>query len=122
MVATPGRLQRLLEGGGLELSQCRMIVLDEVDVLLGACGRRESAALVLWQDNESKRWLEGVIIESHAGQDGRAHQLHVCFGLARDLVWNDADESGFEGRGKRVTETCTICWYGRCPDGVQRRV
>ncbi|GIL71807.1 hypothetical protein Vretifemale_2275 [Volvox reticuliferus] len=35
LVATPGRLQQHLEKGSLELTDCRMLVMDEVDVLLG---------------------------------------------------------------------------------------
>ncbi|EFJ52361.1 hypothetical protein VOLCADRAFT_86719 [Volvox carteri f. nagariensis] len=35
LVATPGRLQKHLQGGTLELTDCRMLVLDEVDVLMG---------------------------------------------------------------------------------------
>ncbi|GIL45873.1 hypothetical protein Vafri_3002 [Volvox africanus] len=35
LVATPGRLQQHLERGSLELTDCRMLVMDEVDVLLG---------------------------------------------------------------------------------------
>ncbi|GLI63965.1 hypothetical protein VaNZ11_007133, partial [Volvox africanus] len=36
LVATPGRLQQHLERGSLELTDCRMLVMDEADVLMGA--------------------------------------------------------------------------------------
>ena len=35
VVATPGRLVEHLEAGNLNLSACKAVVLDEVDVLLG---------------------------------------------------------------------------------------
>lgn len=35
MVATPGRLGEHIKAGNLRLDQCRAVVLDEVDVLLG---------------------------------------------------------------------------------------
>lgn len=35
LIATPGRLTSLLEEGALRLDDCRAVVLDEVDVLLG---------------------------------------------------------------------------------------
>ena len=35
LVATPGRLATLVEGGALRLSDCRALVLDEADVLAG---------------------------------------------------------------------------------------
>lgn len=38
LVATPGRLQELTADGALRLDQCQAVVLDEVDVLLGAPG------------------------------------------------------------------------------------
>lgn len=37
VVSTPGRLAEHLARGNLELSACRTLVLDECDVLLGAC-------------------------------------------------------------------------------------
>ena len=36
VVATPGRIQELLARDSLRLDRCKAIVLDEVDVLLGA--------------------------------------------------------------------------------------
>lgn len=36
VIATPGRLTQLLEEGALRLDVCHAVVLDEVDVLLGA--------------------------------------------------------------------------------------
>lgn len=38
VVASPGRAVALLAKGALELGATRAIVLDEVDVLAGACG------------------------------------------------------------------------------------
>jgi ATP-dependent RNA helicase DDX18/HAS1 len=35
VVATPGRLGEHIKAGNLRLDQCRAIVLDEVDILLG---------------------------------------------------------------------------------------
>ncbi len=35
LVATPGRLAEHLEAGNLSLAACRVLVMDEVDVLLG---------------------------------------------------------------------------------------
>lgn len=35
VVATPGRLGEHIKAGNLRLDQCRAVVLDEVDVLLG---------------------------------------------------------------------------------------
>ena len=35
MVATPGRLAEHVKAGNLKLAQCRALVLDEADVLLG---------------------------------------------------------------------------------------
>ena len=35
VVATPGRLVEHLEAGNLDLSACKAVILDEVDVLLG---------------------------------------------------------------------------------------
>lgn len=35
VVATPGRLGEHIKAGNLRLNQCRAVVLDEVDVLLG---------------------------------------------------------------------------------------
>ena len=44
VVATPGRLGEHLAAGTLTLERCRMVVLDETDVLLGDAGAfREQA-------------------------------------------------------------------------------
>ena len=35
VVGTPGRINELMTKGALRLDQCRAVVLDEVDILLG---------------------------------------------------------------------------------------
>ena len=39
LVTTPGRAASHLKSGALQLSGCKAVVLDEVDVLLGEVGR-----------------------------------------------------------------------------------
>ncbi len=55
LVATPGRLQKHLEESTLELDDCRLLVLDEVDVIMGglaevvgSVGSVGPAALRVW--------------------------------------------------------------------------
>ena len=47
LVATPGRLVEHLQEGHLSLDRCRALVLDEVDVLLGAGGEGGSMGVLL---------------------------------------------------------------------------
>ena len=78
VVATPGRLEDLIQTGQLSLKQCRFFVLDEADGLL-------------------KQGYEGFINRVHAQipkvtSDGRRLQMVVC----------SATLHAFEGKNLRL--------------------
>ena len=53
VVGTPGRINELMAKGALQLKRCSTVVLDEVDILLGAM-LRSSASPALHEYNATR--------------------------------------------------------------------
>lgn len=72
LVATPGRLAEHLEAGNLSLAACRVLVMDEVDVLLGEQGGEGR-----WQWVQSGSSTMGGVLEGDKANIRPHHAMQL---------------------------------------------
>lgn len=124
LVATPGRLATLVQGGAVRMSDCRALVLDEADVLAGPNSEFKDALLpilaglprgcrrllvtaTLPEETQAHLWTE--LLGGHSPQRATGPNLHKpSAGLEERLVdcsaYGSGDVSASTGSPKVLSE------------------